>query len=111
VQKLYDRNIIVKCLAAGGSFFENNENLSTHDYSQYEGQKVLEFKGHDILLHIEQATGKQHTEVTLLLHHQIAMHILHNILRIINYRYRNEYTTNRRGQKSSAATYQTVCYL
>lgn len=113
VQELYNRSIIVECLAADGSFFENDENLSNHDYSQYEGQKVLEFKDHDILLHIEQATGEQHTEVTLLLHHQIAMHILHNILRIINYRYRNEHTTNNRGSngKTLTSTYQTVCYL
>jgi hypothetical protein len=111
VEELYNRVIIIKCLAASGEFYENNTDSTSNDFSQYEGRKVLEFKGHDVNLHIEQAAGEQHTEVTILLHHQIAMHILHNILRIINYRYRNEHTINRGSQKSSATTYQTVCYL
>lgn len=110
VDELYRYGIIVKSLAASGQFYEDNQSLTPHDYSQYEGQRVLTFKGQDINLHIEQATV-EHTETTLLLHHQIAMYILHKILKIINYRYRNEHTNNRGSQKALTSTYQAVCYL
>ena len=113
VPKLYERCFVVKALAANNMFYENRTSVSQHDFSEYEGQNILTFKGEQKNLHIEQES-EVHTETTLLLNHKIAMFILHNVLKIINYRYRNEYNRKQLGSNSStgvAPTYQTVIYL
>ena len=109
--RLFELVILVKALAADGRFFEYNTDTQNHDYSNVEGEHILTFKGESKTLHID--TGvRSHMEPTILLHHKIAMYILQNILRIINYRYRNEHNRNTGSStESTASAYQTVIYI
>ena len=111
VEKLYDAGILKKAFAANNEFYDNS-NMDVHsDFSSYEGHPVLIFKGETKTLHIEREE-EVHMEVTTLLHHNMAMYILSSILKIINYRYRNEHTTNTgRASEDSSSSYQTVIYL
>lgn len=112
VQSLYERKIIIKAMVSNSQFFENRA-ISHHDYTGLEGQDMFEFKGEMKHLHIEME-AEAHREVTLLLNHKIAMFILHNVLKIINYRYRNEHNNNAGTGSNTAViapTYQTVVYL
>ena len=106
--KLYRKKELIKAYAADGKFYECTS-VSEFDSSQVEGTTVLRFKNQDIGLRILQVRQSQMEETTLLCQ-DIAMYILQNILKIINYRYRNEYN-NRQGAENSAPTYQTVYYL
>ena len=82
--------------------------LNYNDISIY-APYILSFKGQPVNLHIEQ-TRESQMQGTTLLTQRIAMYILQNILKIINYRYKNEYN-NRQGAESTAPTYQAVYYL
>lgn len=111
VEKLFNRRIIVKAKISNGLFYENVA-MTRHDFSSLEGRDMFSFKGEMKHLHIE-PDGEMRSEITILLHHKIAMYILCSILKTINYRYRNEY--NKLLGNSSAANiapaYQNVIYL
>ena len=111
VNWMFDKRIIRKAMAANNKFYESNT-MTPNDYSQVEGTYLLDFKGAARHLHIEHCS-ESNTEEVILLTHSISMYILNNILRIINYRYRNEYTkqfSSSRGQEA-APTYKTVIYI
>lgn len=110
VGSLFSRSILLKVLAANGKFYKSAE-TETHDNSEYEGTHLLYFKGRDICLHIEEEEST-HKELTILLNSDIANYIIQSILRVINYRYKNEYYNKQLGtEETSAPTYQTVLYL
>ena len=106
--RLYRKKVLIKAYAADRKFYECTT-TTEFDASQIEGTFILKFKGQDIGLHILQVRQAQMEETTLLCQ-DIAMFILRNILKIINYRYKNGHN-NREGAESTAPTYQTVYYL
>ena len=109
VNDLYEFKILHKVLAANGKFYCLNDN-SVHDYSAFEGSDMFRFKGEMKHLHIE--TDEQfHREETILLRQELAMLILHNIIKVINYRYTNEYNKQLGSTESTASSGKTVCYL
>ena len=89
--KCFEWHLLYHAVAAGGRFFDANDSISTPDVSQYVGKKVCTFKGRDITLNIIEPS-KEESQKTTVLNHGLAMYILNNILKIINYRYTNEYT-------------------
>lgn len=110
--KLFQSKVLRKVQVADGVFYKDSS-LTNFDAEVLAQQKILTFKGQDIMLHVE-----QHQEMrdapTLLLNHEIAMYILKNILKIVNYRYTNEHSNNSGTagtQEASASAYQTVIYL
>ena len=109
VHTMYDDDILVKAIVSNGIFYRPGQN-TPRDISQFEGTNMFPFKGEMKHLHIERETSREEVEITTLLHHDIAMFILKNVLKIINYRYKNEYTSKLRGSQT-APTYKTVAYL
>lgn len=109
VNNYFDKGILKKVLAANNRFYEIDEETE-HNFSDYEGEPVLTFKGEEKRLHIQQAENVRR-EPTILLNHSIAMYLLYNILKVINYRYKNEHNNNTNEGTSSSKTYQTVVYL
>ena len=108
LENLYSKGILIHAYAADGKFYDSRS-TSEFDASTVEGTYILSFKGQPVNLHIEQ-TRESQMQGTTLLTQRIAMYILQNILKIINYRYKNEYN-NRQGAESTAPTYQAVYYL
>jgi hypothetical protein len=88
---------------------------SETDIQRYNGMRMLTFKGQQITLNIIPDTPDEENPITTLINPGIAMFILQNILRIINYRFTNGHTTNiaehSSSTETSAQTYQTVIYL
>ena len=112
VSGLYSRGILTPAIAANNQFY-SVRNRVPHDLSRYEGEPMFEFKGEMKHLHIETGHEGSREEIRLL-HYKIAMFILYNLLKIINYRYKNEYNSKQLGDSSStavASTSQTVVYL
>ena len=107
IPRLEEWHILNKVLAANNMFY-SSDFFEEHDFSLFEGSSMFTFKGEMKHLHIIHE-DHDHVEVTLLIDHNIAMCILSNILKVINYRYRNEYNTKLGG--SASPTYKTVCYL
>jgi hypothetical protein len=110
-ETLWSDRVLYKVLALNGKFY-NTERRIVFDPTPYEGRHVLDFKGREITLHIDSSQESSAVE-TILLHQNIAMYILKNVLKIINYRYRNEHTKQLSSSSPTAAapTYQTVIYL
>lgn len=110
--KLFQHNILHKVQVANGVFYSNSS-LASIDVEILASQRILIFKGQDIMLHVEQDDEAEEAP-TLLVDHEIAMYILKNILKIVNYRYTNEHSNNSGTagtQEASAPAYQTVIYL
>ena len=100
------KGYIVDALVADRKFFKNIT-VDPLNANEIEGTPVLTFKGNTVTLHITQRQSSER-QSTLLLCHDIAMFIIQNILKIINYRYDNK--RRREGEKPST-TYQNVFYL
>lgn len=111
---LYDQSLILKALVINRKFnglsrrYRDASNINT-----YQGRQVLRFKDKDIKLRIFQEEDSPVQETTII-NWQIAMYVLDSILKIINFRYQNEY--NRAlsiisGDQELAQAHKTVCYI
>jgi hypothetical protein len=107
IPNLESWHILNKVLAANNRFY-SPDFFEEHDFSLFEGSSMFTFKGEMKHLHITH-DSHHHVEVTLLMDPNVAMCILSNILKVINYRYRNEHSTKLGG--SASTTYKTVYYL
>ena len=108
--RLHHDKFIVKALAADNRFYDPDDRGYHRNSLQDEGNDMFIFKGEMKHLHIEQEEESE-TTVTTLLANDIAMYILSNVLKIINYRYRNEHNNKSGSERASATTYKAVCYL
>jgi hypothetical protein len=112
-QQCFDHCVLYHSIASNGHFFDPNTSDTIPDVSQYVGKKICIFKGRDVTLRIMEPS-KEEPQKTTVLNHGLAMYILNNILKIINYRYTNEYT-RQHCQGSTAAlpatTGQRVYYI
>lgn len=111
-QKCFDCYVLYHSIASNGHFFDPGSSDTIPDVSQYVGKKVCTFKGRDVTLRIMEPSEEK-SQKTTVLNHGLAMYILNNILKIINYRYTNEY--NRQHCQGTAAlpatTGQRVYYI
>ena len=115
VKEYFEYDIIRKVIVAGNKFFDPDTTIQVPDVSGYVGQKVCDFKGHEVKLNILSATEFIPQE-TIVLDHSLAIFILNNILKIINYHYRNEYNRKSVGESTAetaltATTHQRVCFI
>ena len=90
-RQCFTYHVLYRSIASNGQFFNPNSSDTIPDVSQYVGKKVCTFKGRDITLSIREPS-REESQKTTVLNHGLAMYILNNILKIINYRYTNEYT-------------------
>jgi hypothetical protein len=112
-QKCFNYYVLYHSIASNGHFFNPYALDTIPDVSQYEGKKVCTFKGRDITLHILGVSSEK-PQKSVVLSHGLAMYILNNILKIINYRYTNEYIRQHCGDSPAAhpaPTNQRVYYI
>lgn len=106
VQDLFDSKVLISCVMSNGKFYQYANNIRG-DVDSYQGKFMCKFKGRDINIRIYD-DGDSAPQTVTILSPAKAFCILYNILKIINYRYRNEYN-NRHNTASS--TSQTICYI
>lgn len=115
---LYSGGFLIHTIAANGKFREAVNTEFDH-ISHYQNQLVCVFKGKEIRTRIEEGTNSE-TTLTTILNWQVAMRVLSGILKIINFRFKNEYPNNRttgdrtttEGSGTAAAqTHKTVCCI
>lgn len=110
IEELLNNEILVKSIVIEGKFCSMGTGQNSLPATEYQNRHILYFKGRDIKSVIDE-TAEGTPEETILLHHSIAIKILQNILKTINYHYHNEYNNKRQGAKASAKTYQRSVYL
>ncbi len=108
--RLFDEGLLRNVIVSNGDFFSKGDprDSSRLDLARYEGKHVLTFKGEDIRTHIILDYDQEETKVSILVCQNFAMYVLNNILRTINYRYRNG--KDNRGKDTAPAS-QRVIYL
>lgn len=110
--RLFRSNILNELTVANRKFYQQRNNSTSFNTSDYEGMHLFNFKGASIDLHIERNTEdiSEENTVTLLSIHIIEF-IINSILKVINYRYENGYAKKLRGDTETSSTYKDVYYL
>jgi hypothetical protein len=110
-KKLFEWNFLNEALIADNRFYKVEERVESTDCSLFEGRSMFRFKGEIKHLHIIREENHTELEKTIVINHSVAMYILQNILKVINYRYKNEYNRKQSSGEAASSTYQTVCYI
>lgn len=79
--------VIQKCIIDKGKIYYSSDVDRLNNYNQYVGKKVCTFKGKDITITITDLDKVNESNYSVILNPQIALFILTNILKVLNYRY------------------------
>ena len=79
--------VIQKCIIDKGKIYYSSDVDRLNNYNQYIGKKVCTFKGKDITITITDLDKVNENNYSVILNPQIALFILTNILKVLNYRY------------------------
>lgn len=108
LSKCYTDNLLYSVLYNNGKFYRGGDCISQQSLDNYQHKFVLRFKGKNIYSRII-APSNTDVHPTTIINNTFAMFVLKNILRTINYRYRNEYNERRDQDPSTAG--KRVIYL
>lgn len=109
VDTLYANKLLNEVIVANGKIYLPNNADVSPNIDRYQGKFVLNFKGKRILTSIIQ-NSKSDVHLTTVLEEGTAMYILKNILRTINFRYKNEHNKSRESETSTSSG-QRVFYI
>lgn len=114
LDRVFAKLLLRKVRVINNKFYRNavDESPNTQSLNAYKDRLVLRFKGKEIRTTIFDPI-KDNTEATIttVLDNGVAMYILKNILKVINYRYRNEHNNKTGGDQEASSTSQRVFYL
>lgn len=112
LSKCYARGLLNKVILVNNSFYkEGNSHTDADSLDLYRNKFVLNFKGKDIYTSIIDGKDDEDNITATVINHYVAMYVLNNILRTINFRYKNEHNNTERGGETSPTTSQRVVYL
>ena len=105
----FSKGVLNKVLIANGNFYNIGDSDIDSDIEHYQGNHVLCFKGKDITITITDLT-KNNPTLSTVISHGLAMYILRNILRTINYRFKNGHN-ERYSREHTPSTSKGAIYL
>lgn len=106
-RKLLDSNLFTSLIVSNGKFYVTENNRNSQDVNRYKGKFVLVFKGKRIFTTITDSPLRESSPVTVI-HSCMAMNILKSILKVINFRYKNEHNSNNTTSDSPQTCKRTV---
>lgn len=108
-ENLFSHDILKQLLVSNGKFYltRNNNDTNNQNLDRYRNKYVLTFKGKKIYTTITEVSIDNSFPVTVI-NYSIAMDILRNILKVINYRYKNEHNNNNTASDSPKTCQRTV---
>ena len=112
LRNCFEKGILKQFVVANGKFYkEGTGNSYVSPLDSYQDKLVLTFKGKEIHTHIIDVTKESEASLTTVIQNEIAMYILQNILRTINFRYKNEHNDKYRRNQEVTPTCERVFYL
>ena len=111
IKDAFSWRILYKAVAVNGKFCRENSSCNTSGIEDYIGKKVCTFKGAEIKLNIISNIAEFTPQTTIIMNNNLAMFILNNILRTINYHYANEHTRQQDSTALPCTTSQNAYYL
>ena len=106
-QDLFNGGFFETLLVSNGKFYKANNNYRSQNIDSYKGKYVLTFKGKKIFINIIESPHNELSQV-IVVNNCFAMDILKNILKVINFRYKNEHNSINRVQDSSQTCQRTI---
>lgn len=112
LKQCFERGLLYNCIVKDNKFYQSNaSSTNTVSLNIYKNQYVLTFKGKLITTDIIDPNNREIAN-TVIINHCVAMFILNSILKVINFRYRNEHNFYSPAAESSAASdYKKVLYI
>lgn len=107
IQLLFNNSILLHLLVSNGKFYAISNDRQNQDLNRYRNKLVLTFKDKKIFTTITESSNNEYFPATII-NNKIAMNILKNILKVINFRYKNEHNNNNRIQDSSQTCQRTI---
>lgn len=107
IQLLFNNSILLHLLVSNGKFYAISNDRQNQDLNRYRNKLVLTFKDKKIFTTITESSNNEYFPATII-NNKIAMDILKNILKVINFRYKNEHNNNNRIQDSSQTCQRTI---
>lgn len=105
-------HLLNEVIIANGKFYSPHKtDISRYDLERYNGKFVLNFKGKPVYTHIIHEKDEDDSNRATVLNNNVAMYILRNILRTINFKYRNEHYHKTRDSEAPASASQRVFYI
>lgn len=110
-QLLDESTMIVYSKISNGVFYDSSYS-NTDMFESKRGTYLFDFKGSSVTLNIEPSIEEEDIPATILLNHKVAMYILDNILKTINYNYKNErFNDGGTAQEGVSSTNKAVYYI
>ncbi len=109
IRRCFNAGLLLHCKVRDGHFYSTLDSSQREALEAYQGKPVLTFKGRKICVSILDTDTSNATE-SIILDHGYAMYVLNNILRTINFRYKNEHIDNTEGEPS-ATTGKRLLYI
>lgn len=97
--------IVRECIISNGKIYYNNSRNNINDLASYIGRKVCTFKGVEITLNITGISEVNNENKSIILDPQTALFILHQILKVLNYRYGRKTATHTEHQVGTEVRY------
>ena len=104
-KELIEANIIKECIISDGKIYSCGFNNNDNDIKRYIGKKICTFKGKEITLNIVDLEDTSKKNKSIILNQKIALFILNQILKVLNYRYGREAISHTEHQFSSEVVY------
>lgn len=112
LHKCFEKGILKQFVIVNGKFYsEGTGNSYISSLDRYQDKLVLMFKGKEIHTNIIDETQESEASLTTVIQNEIAMYILQNVLRTINFRYKNEHNNKYRRNQEATPTCERVIYL
>lgn len=103
--KLKDAGIIKECVISNGKIYYDNSTRHIERYKWYIGKKVCVFKGKEITINITDLDKVENSNKTIIIEPRTALFILNMILKVLNYRYGRNNSTNEDNQSRTEVRY------
>lgn len=104
--RLKEACIIRECIISNGKIYYDNNFNDIERYREYIGKKVCVFKGKEITINItDLAKMEENDNKTIIMEPRTALFILNMILKVLNYRYGRNNSTNEDNQSRTEVRY------
>ena len=105
------RSVLLKCVIKNNKIYSKSISSSNINYRDYIGKELFTFKGQPVTLNIIDTDSQEERNMVILLNPKIALYILSVILKVLNYEYGKDNTSNSTDTSTTNNSSTKVWYL
>ncbi len=109
--QLLSSKVLYKVIIKNNKIYQPGNSNITNIYPQYVGKKICTFKNKEILLQIEDLISLENTNEVTILNPQLALYLLTQILKVINFKYGNTTTDSNNTESTNNQIRKTTKFI